>query len=158
MPGVDLSRTVGWFTSDVPGAARPGPGDREHRGQAGQGAAARPLPDNGIGYGLLRDRLAGPAPQRAVQLPRPVRPGDDGLADPARPARHGPTRMPLGHLLEINALVRDGAFTRPRSPGRRALDDDDVDRVRAPVARRADRAGRVWTVAATRRRTSRWSR
>ncbi|MCF2437147.1 hypothetical protein LV779_36160 [Streptomyces thinghirensis] len=83
-----LSRTVGWFTSGLyPRPRRPGPSGvgrgRRRRTAAragpetGQGTGARPLPDRGIGYGLLRQflnpetglKLAGlAAPQTRIQL------------------------------------------------------------------------------------------
>ena len=64
--GVDLSRTVGWFTSVFPvrlacrKAPRPGPAVPRIRGrpQGDQGAAPR-RPPEGIGYGLLRYLDAG---------------------------------------------------------------------------------------------------
>ncbi|MQY11005.1 Linear gramicidin synthase subunit B [Streptomyces sp. RB5] len=62
-PGLDLSRTVGWFTAVHPVRLDPGPTpwrDVEHGGDA-LGAALRrvkeqlhTLPGHGIGYGLLR--------------------------------------------------------------------------------------------------------
>ncbi|MFI6641777.1 amino acid adenylation domain-containing protein [Streptomyces sp. NPDC050504] len=61
--GVDLSRTVGWFTSVYPVAVDPGGADRDALWSGGPelGAALkrvkeqlRAIPDKGIGYGLLR--------------------------------------------------------------------------------------------------------
>ena len=60
---VDLSRTVGWFTSLFPVRLDPGALDLEeaHGGRAALGRALkiikeqlRALPDNGLGYGVLR--------------------------------------------------------------------------------------------------------
>ena len=62
-PDVDLSRTVGWFTSLYPVRLDPGPLDIEEA-MAGGAALGRALklikeqlqavPDHGLGYGLLR--------------------------------------------------------------------------------------------------------
>ncbi|MDB6104870.1 MAG: non-ribosomal peptide synthetase, partial [Gammaproteobacteria bacterium] len=116
---VDLSRTVGWFTSMFP-----------VRLDAGESNACRALkvikeqlrrlPDNGVGYGLLRylnDETAAvlrnlptaqisfnylgrfSAPQKTdwVVAPEMASGLDDG-ADP---------RLPLAHGLELNALTLD---------------------------------------------------
>jgi non-ribosomal peptide synthase protein (TIGR01720 family) len=62
-PGVDLSRTVGWFTSAYPVRLEPGRVDFAEvlRGGADLGTALKEVkqqlrgtPDNGVGYGLLR--------------------------------------------------------------------------------------------------------
>ena len=63
VPGADLSRTVGWFTSMypvrlVPGAAVPGNG-RIYGQELGRALGRvkeqlRAIPDKGIGFGLLR--------------------------------------------------------------------------------------------------------
>ena len=62
-PDVELSRTVGWFTSLYPVRLDPGPLDLDEA-LAGGPALGRALklikeqlravPDNGLGYGLLR--------------------------------------------------------------------------------------------------------
>jgi aspartate racemase len=63
VPGVDLSRTVGWFTSIYPVRLDPGAPDWDEvrRGGPAVGAAirrvrqlTRSLPDKGVGFGLLR--------------------------------------------------------------------------------------------------------
>ena len=122
---VDLSRTVGWFTSLFPVRLDPGALDLEEA-MAGGAALARALkiikeqlhalPDNGLGYGLLRylnpwtaaqlaplatpqigfnylGRFAAPAAADWGPAPEPV-----GTADPA---------MALSHALEVNALTLD---------------------------------------------------
>ncbi|WP_348538304.1 amino acid adenylation domain-containing protein [Nocardia farcinica] len=69
IPGADLSRTIGWFTTIHPVRLRPGDvGD-----PAGLGAAVRAVkhqlravPDKGIGFGLLRHLN----PETARNLPR----------------------------------------------------------------------------------------
>ncbi|XVV07914.1 condensation domain-containing protein [Actinosynnema sp. CA-248983] len=60
VPGADLSRTVGWFTTVYPVRLDPAPtpGDTLKRVKE----TLRAIPGNGIGYGLLRDRLTAPDP------------------------------------------------------------------------------------------------
>ncbi|MBB5968198.1 non-ribosomal peptide synthase protein (TIGR01720 family) [Planomonospora venezuelensis] len=124
-PGVDLSRTVGWFTGMYPVRLDAGTG-----GWTGESAAAqaikrvkeqlRAIPDNGIGYGLLRHLNPGTSDELA-DLPQPqivfnylgrvaVAEGDWNLvpADPAEPGGHDP-QMPVSHVLEINVTVHDRA-------------------------------------------------
>ncbi|MDL4819442.1 non-ribosomal peptide synthetase [Actinomadura opuntiae] len=129
VPGVDLSRTAGWFTSIHPVRLDAGTVDwaEVRDGGASVGTAIkkvkeqlRAIPDGGIGYGLLRygggeaaEELAEPpaAPIAFNYLGR-VAPGDgDGdwtLAPEETPAGEDP-RMPVAHVLEINAVTRDAA-------------------------------------------------
>ncbi|HEX2092719.1 MAG TPA: condensation domain-containing protein, partial [Longimicrobiaceae bacterium] len=120
--GLDLSRTVGWFTTLYPvrlgleGAAAPLEVLRRVRD------AVRSVPSRGIGYGVLR-YLAG---DREVAPPESGRPEvlfnylgisegsspRDSLfrlaTEPAGPAIHPAGGRP--HLLEINAPVEDGCL------------------------------------------------
>ncbi|MFE2373288.1 amino acid adenylation domain-containing protein [Streptomyces sp. NPDC059398] len=126
VPGAELARTVGWFTSLHP--ARLDPGEYASGGSAVFGRALkrikeqlRALPEHGIGYGLLRhlnpataDTLAGrPAPQIGFNyLGRFPSGGPAGTADWATvPGVRGPLPrdpgMPVGHALEINAITQD---------------------------------------------------
>ncbi|KPI18991.1 amino acid adenylation domain protein [Actinobacteria bacterium OK074] len=125
--GVDLSRTVGWFTSIVPtrldlaglDTADPGPVLKAVKEQV------RVAPEHGIGHGLLRhlNPDTGPA---LVQLPQP-QVGFNYLGRAARPAEgdwspapeqlpglgaaHDPD-TPVAHGLEITALTAaDGRLT-----------------------------------------------
>ena len=133
---VDLSRTVGWFTSLYPVRLDPGALDLEDAlaGGASLGRALktikeqlRAVPGKGLGYGLLRylnpqtaAQLAGFAGAAArLQLSGPVRGWrrrrrtgrrrlDGGeAADDARLGGGDPA-MPLAHCVEINALTLDG--------------------------------------------------
>ncbi|TYB42714.1 non-ribosomal peptide synthetase [Actinomadura chibensis] len=142
VPGADLSRTVGWFTSIHP--------VRLDAGNATGGAAIkkvkeqlRAVPGTGVGYGLLRyggadpaaAELAEPAPaQIAFNYLGRVDPGggaggDWTLAPEELPAGEDP-RMPMAHVLEINAVTRDlpdgpvlsATWTWPGG----VLDPDDV--------------------------------
>ncbi|MGH3770928.1 MAG: condensation domain-containing protein, partial [Pseudonocardiaceae bacterium] len=130
--GMDLSRTVGWFTSLFP--VRLDPGDltwnevRDGGPAVGQAIKRvkeqlRALPDHGIGFGLLRylNSQTGPAlaalpsPQIGFnylgRFPTPATPGDNtqwALAPEADAAGGGSDpEMPVAHGLEVNALVRE---------------------------------------------------
>ncbi|MCA1559763.1 MAG: amino acid adenylation domain-containing protein [Actinobacteria bacterium] len=120
--GTDLSRTVGWFTSFHPVRLDPKTTDRDDIGRALKNVKEqlKVLPDNGIGYGLLRylnpettPVLAeGSKPQIGFNylgrfavstgdwVPAPELGGFTGGADPD---------MPLAHALEINTIVHDTA-------------------------------------------------
>ncbi|MEV7130823.1 amino acid adenylation domain-containing protein [Streptomyces sp. NPDC093260] len=122
VPGVDLSRTVGWFTSLYPVAVDPGPED----GDAGASLKRvkeqlRAVPDKGIGYGLLRHLNPATGPELAA-LPEPQIGfnylGRMGAADAADTAAAetvrvrdltgaGDAGMPLAYTLELNAAAVD---------------------------------------------------
>ncbi|WP_323136536.1 non-ribosomal peptide synthetase [Streptomyces anulatus] len=124
--GVDLSRTVGWFTTIHPVRLDPGVRDWQELWEAGPEAGkalrtvkeqVRAVPDGGIGYGLLRHlnpetgaRLAGlaPAPVLFNYLGREA-PSTAawGPAPETEAVRGEGANLPLSHLLEINAVVRD---------------------------------------------------
>src|SRR5439155_16251152 len=127
--GVDLSRTVGWFTSAYPVAVDPGelPTAEVFAGGPAAGTALkrvkeqlRAIPDGGLGYGLLRYLH----PQTAQVLARHPEPqigfnylgrlgtadGEEtGVSDPAALADGG---MPLPHAVAVNAT----AVTYPDGP------------------------------------------
>ena len=128
---VDLSRTVGWFTSLYPVRLDPGAIDLAEAmaGGAALGRAVksikeqlRGLKDNGLGYGLLRylnaaDGGAACGLWGARSLAstiwaglRPVAGEDWGIAAEAGAlGGGGDAGMPLGHGVEVNALTLDGA-------------------------------------------------
>ncbi|WP_069885436.1 non-ribosomal peptide synthetase [Streptomyces luteocolor] len=121
----DVSRTVGWFTTQYPvllEAGRPGddatPGGAVGDGTAGEVLKAvkerlRAVPGGGIGWGLLRHLNPHTAPDLA-ELPVPdvrfnylgrLTSGDAAggeLLDGA------PGAVPLGHAVEIDALAKEG--------------------------------------------------
>ncbi|MFD7130755.1 amino acid adenylation domain-containing protein [Streptomyces sp. NPDC059894] len=77
--GVDLSATVGWFTTVHPVAVDPGPLDLDEALDGGPAAGTalkrvkeqlRAVPDHGLGHGLLRHLNPGTAPE-LEKLPRP---------------------------------------------------------------------------------------
>ncbi|SEB73448.1 non-ribosomal peptide synthase domain TIGR01720/amino acid adenylation domain-containing protein, partial [Rhizobiales bacterium GAS188] len=125
---VDLSRTVGWFTSLFPVCLDPGAIDLDEAlaGGADLGRAIktvkeqlRALPDNGLGYGLLRylnpetaaalEGFAGPQIgfNYLGRIAAPVA-RDWGLAPEAQ-ALGGGLEMPLAHAIELNAATYDRA-------------------------------------------------
>ena len=130
VPGVDLSRTVGWFTTIHP--VRLDPGQSEWAEITSGGSAAgqaikrvkeqlRQVPDNGIGYGLLR-YLNEETAEELADLPRAQiafnylgRVGrDEGDWSPAPerlPSGEDP-RLPAAPPLEVNAITHD----RPGGP------------------------------------------
>ncbi|TVT55694.1 amino acid adenylation domain-containing protein, partial [Amycolatopsis rhizosphaerae] len=134
VPGLDLTRTVGWFTSLYPVRLDPGRVDwqevRAGGPAVGQALKAvkeqlRGQPDNGIGYGLLRYLNEETAPVLAA-LPGPelsfnylgrfgsvsgdhTEPADwEQVSDIPLPA-HRDAEQPVAHVLEINAAARRDA-------------------------------------------------
>src|SRR5882724_1228112 len=128
--GIDLSRTVGWFTSLYP--VRLDAGGLE-RAQAWSGGASlgdavkqikeqlRGVPENGLGYGLLR-YLNTETGAALTGLPRPQigfnylgrfaagGSGDWSLATELEAfGGGGDAQMPLRHALEVNAITLDEA-------------------------------------------------
>jgi len=117
---IDLSRSVGWFTSLYP-VLLESPSTKAEATITAVKGILRSVPDNGIGFGALR--YLGTDAQRAAaeQIPNPpisfnyLGQSDQVLPDdsPIRLA-DGPTgdstgkQNPRPHLIEINALVRHG--------------------------------------------------
>ncbi|MDX2694240.1 non-ribosomal peptide synthetase [Streptomyces ipomoeae] len=128
--GIDLSRTVGWFTSVFPVRLDPGPVDPAEAfagGRAAEEAVRRTrehlaaLPANGVGYGMLRhlnprtrEVLAGYEPARVefnylgrFGIPEET---DWSYAPEEDAADIGPEgSMREGHALEINVVAEDRA-------------------------------------------------
>jgi non-ribosomal peptide synthase protein (TIGR01720 family) len=163
--GVDLSRTVGWFTSIHPARLEVAP-------EAGPGEALkavkeqlRRIPRQGIGWGLLRWMAPDADTARALaEAPRPALAFNYlGQFDAGRsadalfritPAAAGPARAaanPRTHLLEVNAAVADGELRvgwtfgaeLHREETVRALADRFLDALRGILAhcRSADAGG-----------------
>ncbi|HEY2416728.1 MAG TPA: condensation domain-containing protein, partial [Steroidobacteraceae bacterium] len=126
---VDLSRTLGWFTSLYPMRLDAGALDVAEalRGGAALGRAVkiikeqmRAAADRGLGYGLLRYlnpetavRLADfPAPEIGFnylgRFPAPAG-ADWAAAEEAVGLGGADPAMPLAHLIEVNALTLDAA-------------------------------------------------
>ncbi|RZU53268.1 non-ribosomal peptide synthase protein (TIGR01720 family)/amino acid adenylation domain-containing protein [Krasilnikovia cinnamomea] len=130
LPGVDLSRTVGWFTTVFPVVLDLAAADwtAVRAGEPVVGRAVRTvreklrgLPDNGIGYGILR-YLDGPArsrmprgPQAAIGFNYLGRFGTPGNADWSPASRGGEVlsgsfdpATPVVHPLAVTAVTLDG--------------------------------------------------
>ncbi|TXJ86752.1 amino acid adenylation domain-containing protein [Streptomyces lavendulae] len=112
---LDLSHTVGWFTSLFPVRLEPDdtPGAVQHRLDA--------MPDKGLGFGILRHLHPEAAPALA-RLPRRQvifnylgrferSPDTDWTLATDAPAvgGGGDPEMPLTHLLEVSAVALDGS-------------------------------------------------
>ncbi|AJE81512.1 amino acid adenylation domain-containing protein [Streptomyces albus] len=157
----DLSRTVGWFTSIFPVRLDPGArgltsGEAVNRVKE----QLRALPDNGLGFGLLRHLNPETGPGLA-RLPRPqlgfnylgrlpVSDGGDWTMVADRGAGSPAADLPAAHALEVNAYAheRDGGsvltarWTWPAElwpeAGVRSLADRWFERLGRLVAEAAD--------------------
>ncbi|MFD3519137.1 amino acid adenylation domain-containing protein [Streptomyces sp. NPDC058653] len=132
VPGADLSRTVGWFTSMYPVRLAPGValsgGTPPSGGDLGRALRSvkeqlRAIPDKGIGFGMLRyldpetgARLAAAEPRHIGfnYFGRFLLPSEGGEQDWSPAPETGMTAgadagMPLDHPLSINALTEDTA-------------------------------------------------
>ncbi|HJD81847.1 MAG TPA: amino acid adenylation domain-containing protein [Kitasatospora aureofaciens] len=126
-PGVDLSRTVGWFTTAYPLRLHPGPVDLAEALSGGPAAGhslklvkehLRMVPGHGLGWGQLRyldraEALSGAArPQLGFnylgRMPAPT--GEDwSLTEQSSALAAGADpEMPLPHVLDVNAVTEDG--------------------------------------------------
>ncbi|MFK0026664.1 condensation domain-containing protein, partial [Streptomyces sp. NPDC090798] len=127
--GVDLSRTVGWFTSAYPLRLDPGVFDAGEVWAGGAGAGVvlkrvkeqvRSVPDRGLGFGLLRYLNAetgavlrgGARPEIGFNYLGRFSVGGGGawqIAPESVALGSGmDPGMPVPHALEINAVVQDG--------------------------------------------------
>jgi len=141
-PGIDLSRTVGWFTSMYPVRLDPGAGLDPDLALKRVKEQLRAIPGKGLGYGMLRylnPRTAGVLAAFAPPLIgfnflgtfTPDGGGDWDTAPEASVLGSGADdRLPLGHALEINALVSGRAGERTLTAAwqwaGRLLREDDV--------------------------------
>ncbi|HEX2252381.1 MAG TPA: amino acid adenylation domain-containing protein, partial [Thermoanaerobaculia bacterium] len=118
---LDLSRTVGWFTSMYPVILEADPQGEPAAAVAGVQRHLAEIPEQGLSFGLLRHLGGSPTAQRVRALPRPqvgfnylgqldaVFHGSE-LFLPADEATGRTTsrRSPRPHLLDVAALVADG--------------------------------------------------
>ncbi|MFC9552147.1 amino acid adenylation domain-containing protein [Rhodococcus sp. NPDC056960] len=118
-PALDLSRTVGWFTTVYPVVLDPGAAADE-AGIADALKAVkdqlRRIPGSGFGYGALR-HLGAPRPELA-HTPAPqvlfnylgrVTAGEGVDWLPRAMGGADDPRMPLGHVLAFDVIAEDGA-------------------------------------------------
>ncbi|WP_345530480.1 amino acid adenylation domain-containing protein [Actinoplanes utahensis] len=101
VPGADLSRTVGWFTTTYP--VRVGGDLKQVKEQL------RAVPDNGIGYGLLRDRIGHVNPPVLFNYLGRFTAGDGMWAPHDEDPGTVPDGMPPGHGLDVTVTTLDGA-------------------------------------------------
>ncbi|WP_405806434.1 amino acid adenylation domain-containing protein [Streptomyces sp. NBC_00210] len=117
-PGVDLSRTVGWFTSTHPVLLRAaGLGPEQAVKEVREQLAT--LPEHGLGHGILRHLAHEPSlavnPQLGFNyLGRFAGVESYGSEWAAAPESReafaaAADGMPLGHVVELDALVEEGA-------------------------------------------------
>ncbi|HYH44470.1 MAG TPA: condensation domain-containing protein, partial [Thermoanaerobaculia bacterium] len=135
--GVDLSRTVGWFTSLHPAwldlKSAQGPGEIVKAVKEG----LRRVPNRGIGYGVLRHisgaPSGGPPPEICFnylgQLDLMLTVSSLFEVDPAPPGRVRSLRADRIYRLEINALVRDGRLSVNWAYGGRRHRRETIERV-----------------------------
>ncbi|MFG2091908.1 condensation domain-containing protein, partial [Spirillospora sp. NPDC048824] len=126
VPGVDISRTAGWFTSIHPVRLDAGIADWAEVRDGGSvvGTAVkkvkeqlRAVPGGGLGYGLLRYGGGEAAEELAEVPPAQIAfnylgridggEGGDWTPAPEEPPAGEDPRMPMAHVLEINAVTRD---------------------------------------------------
>ncbi|HWN40910.1 MAG TPA: condensation domain-containing protein, partial [Thermoanaerobaculia bacterium] len=117
--GIDLSRTVGWFTSLHPAwldlRSAQGPAETVKTIKEG----LRRVPNRGLGYGVLRHMTGStfdaPPPEISFnylgQLDLMLTVSSLFEVDPAPPGRVRSVRADRIYRLEINALVRDGRLS-----------------------------------------------
>jgi amino acid adenylation domain-containing protein/non-ribosomal peptide synthase protein (TIGR01720 family) len=139
LDGVDLSRTVGWFTSVYPVAldltARAGWGERIKAVKE----QLRAVPGNGLGHGALA--ALRPGGLGAAPPPLPVTFNYHGQLDHTfaassllrahlgDPGGQWDADRPRDHLIEVVGAVEDGALTLSWHYSKAVHDQDTVDRL-----------------------------
>ncbi|HYG62208.1 MAG TPA: condensation domain-containing protein, partial [Thermoanaerobaculia bacterium] len=135
--GIDLSRTVGWFTSvhpvwlDLRSAQGPGGAVKTTK------EALRRVPYRGLGYGVLRhlrgEAFAAPPPEIAFNYLGQIDLLLGGSAlfdvDPEPPGLPRSPRAARPYRFEVNAWVRDGRLTVSWGHGERRHRRDTVERL-----------------------------
>ncbi|AVL26553.1 putative non-ribosomal peptide synthetase [Nocardia brasiliensis NBRC 14402] len=147
LPGADVARTVGWFTSVYPVAIDLTGIDLDEAfaGGAAAGAAIkaakeqlRTVPDKGIGFGMLRylhaesaaALAAGPTPQISFNyLGRATTGADTGPWLPQRFTATQDDRAPLAAVVDINAVRTDAGLEVTWAYASRLLAAAEVDQL-----------------------------
>ncbi|MFC9871183.1 amino acid adenylation domain-containing protein [Nocardia salmonicida] len=142
LPGADVARTVGWFTSVYPVALDLTEIDLGEAFAGGRAAGSaikatkeqlRSVPDRGVGFGLLRyldDETAAaladaPTPQLSFNyLGRAVTGSDPWV--PQRFAATNDDRAPLAAVVDINAVLTDAGLEVTWAYASRLLDEAEV--------------------------------
>ncbi|WP_280479606.1 non-ribosomal peptide synthetase [Nocardia cyriacigeorgica] len=143
LPGADVARTVGWFTSVYPVAIDLAGIDLDDAfaGGAAAGTAVkstkeqlRAIPDKGVGYGMLRyldaDSAAAladtPQPQLGFNYLGRAGTADSGAWLPRRFTATQDAHAPLPAVIDINAVLTDSGLEVTWDYAGRLLDADDV--------------------------------
>ncbi|MGW5145710.1 amino acid adenylation domain-containing protein [Rhodococcus koreensis] len=119
-PALDLSRTVGWFTTVYPVALDPGAAAADEAGLADALKAVkdqlRRIPGSGFGYGALRylgvpkpELAHAPTPQVLFNYLGRVTSGAGADWLPRAMGGADDPRTPLGHALAFDVIAEDGA-------------------------------------------------
>jgi amino acid adenylation domain-containing protein/non-ribosomal peptide synthase protein (TIGR01720 family) len=114
VPGVDVSRTIGWFTAEYPLALNVSPAADIGVALKSVKEQIRAVPSHGIGYGALRYLADGPvAPQPPVSFNYHGQWGDgagDGLITRWLPTDGSDAAPELtrGYLIDVTGAVADG--------------------------------------------------
>ncbi|MFD4353252.1 amino acid adenylation domain-containing protein [Nocardia sp. NPDC058518] len=142
LPGADIARTVGWFTSVYPVALDLAEIDLADAFTGGPAAGSaikvtkeqlRAVPDRGVGFGLLRylnDETAAalanaPTPQLSFNYLGRAVTGDDPWV-PRRFAATNDDRAPLAAVVDINAVLTEAGLEVTWAYAGRLLDEADV--------------------------------
>jgi non-ribosomal peptide synthase protein (TIGR01720 family) len=150
--GIDVSRTVGWFTSMFPVHLPVSPDRDPAAALTAVKELLRAIPHGGLGFGALRTLSPDPAVRAALAgVPAaPIRFNYFGQLDGGEPPAPGfalaaepcePQRSPLGerrHFVDLNAWVSGGQLAMAWTYSRRLFDAATVaalaDRVVAALA------------------------
>ncbi|WP_080427097.1 non-ribosomal peptide synthetase [Burkholderia ubonensis] len=133
---LDVSRTVGWFTSLFPVLLKVDAGPHDPaRLVASVKAQLRAVPAGGISYGVLQDRLDGPAPQPRLlfnylgQIDQVLTAARDWkqAAEPSGDGRNA--NQQREHLLDINAYVTGNRLHVAWEFSRACHETDSIRRV-----------------------------
>ncbi|GAA2973387.1 non-ribosomal peptide synthetase [Actinokineospora diospyrosa] len=172
VPGADLHRTVGWFTTlhpvrldlsgvDIADAVAGGPAAGLALKQVKE--LLRAVPGDGIGFGLLRDSLPAASPEVLFNyLGRFGSPGSaagsavawSGAPEAAALGGDANPELPASHPLTINAVTADGALTATFSWPAALFDQAEVDRLAAAWVSALDAIDRHAATGATGRTPS----
>ncbi|MGF6097386.1 amino acid adenylation domain-containing protein [Pseudomonas sp. 18175] len=140
--GIDLTRTVGWFTSTYPVRLRVGAGLGDTLKSVKE--YLRGVPDKGLGFGVLRHLADAPTQARLAALPQPritfnyLGQVDGGFAEDSSalflPAEQGAGSnqdedAPLGNWLTINGRVEGGKLSMAWKFSTRQFDEFAIARL-----------------------------
>ncbi|MEM9212765.1 MAG: amino acid adenylation domain-containing protein [Cyanobacteria bacterium P01_F01_bin.150] len=140
--GLDVSRTVGWFTSIFPVMLTLNRGGQPGDALKSVKEQLRQIPKNGTGYGLLRYLHPDTNVRQSVTLPRPpkikfnylgqldLRSAADSMVKGISNISPGTTvdpNMPRLYALEINSFVRDGQLQTQWNYSREQYAQQDIE-------------------------------